>query len=200
MSFDHRDFWRRYQAGLDVAVASGPRLPDKLLGVRDGFLRYFHDGLSRRVPVTVASKLEDDVAALPLDDGEILDLARRRVLALEEQAGPEGFLVGTESGLAVATAGGLRRVFVRTWTVIRAHEREAWGSSGALQIPADLVEGLDDTDIQFAVPGTRRGGGMVASLTGGVETRRRATALATFHALSSLLYGVLENSPGHKRR
>lgn len=184
-----------------MSVASGPRLPDKLLGVRDGFLRYFHDGLSRPVPVSVTSRLEDEMAPLPLDDDEILNLARRRVLALEEQVGSsEGFLVGTESGLAAQSAGGLRRVFVRTWTVVRVNALEAWGSSGALQMPADLIEGLDETDIQFAVPGTRRGGGMVASLTGGVETRRKATALATFHALSSLLYGMLESSPGHKRR
>lgn len=201
MSFDHRDFWRRYQTGIDVAVASGPRLPDKLLGVRDGFVRYFHDGLSRPVPVAVASKLEDDVAPLPLDDDETLHLARRRVLTLEEQVGEEGgFLVGTESGLAVQSTADVRRVFVRTWTVVRVAGREAWGSSGALQIPSDLIEGLEQTDIQFAIPGTRRGGGMVASLTGGVETRRKATALATFHALSSLLYGFLESSPGHKRR
>ena len=201
MAFDHKDFWRRYQTGIDVAVASGPRLPDKLLGVRDGFMRYFHDGLSRPVAVSVTSRLEDDVAPLPLDDEECLDLARRRVLALEAEIGSsEGFLVGTESGLAVESSGKLRRVFVRTWSVVRSHEMEAWGSSGALQMPADLIEGLDQTDIQFAVPGTRRGGGMVASLTGGVETRRKATALATFHALSSLLYGVLESSPGHKRR
>lgn len=201
MAFDHRDFWRRYQTGVDVSVASGPRLPDKLLGVRDGFLRYFHDGLSRPVPVSVSSKLEDDVSSLPLDDDEILELARRRVLALEQMIGSsDGFLVGTESGLAVHSTGGLRHVFVRTWTVVRAHDREAWGSSGALQMPSDLIEGLEEIDIQFAVPGTRRGGGMVASLTGGMETRRKATGLATFHALSTLLYGVLESSPGHRRR
>ena len=201
MAFDHRDFWRRYQTGIDVSVAAGPRLPDKLLGVRDGFLRYFHDGLSRPVPVSVASGLEDDLAPLPLDDDEILDMARRRVESLMAQSEvAEGFLVGTESGLAVQSSGGIRRVFVRTWSVVRNHEREAWGSSGGLQLPADLVEGLEQTDIPFAIPGTRRGGGMVASLTGGVETRRKATALATFHALSTLFYGVLESSPGHKRR
>ncbi|MDA8017404.1 MAG: inosine/xanthosine triphosphatase [Thermoanaerobaculia bacterium] len=201
MAFDHRDFWRRYQTGIDVSVASGPKLPDKLLGVRDGFLRYFHDGLSRPIPVSVSSKLEDDAAPLPLRDEETLELARRRVRALEsEMEDNEGFLVGTESGLAIHLVAGRQCHFVRTWTVIRAHCRESWGSSGALQIPSELIEGLAQNDLRFAVPGTRRGGGMVASLTGGVETRRRATALATFHALSSLLYGILESSPGHKRR
>ena len=50
----------------------------------------------------------------------------------------------------------------------------------------------------FAFPGTRRSGGMVSSLTGAVETRRSATALATFHAVSTLMYGRLESHP-HRR-
>lgn len=204
MNFDHRDFWRRYQTGLEVSVASSRRLPDKLLGVRDGFLRYFHDALSRPIPVSVAARLDDDVAPLPLDDGETLMLARRRALELARQAGDAGdppigdFVVGSESGLSLQEVGDERRFFVRSWTVVCALGREAWGSSGAVQLPAELIEGLADAEVPFAIPGTRRGGGMVASLTGGLETRRSATALATFHALSSLFYGVLESGPGRR--
>lgn len=206
MNVDHKDFWRRYQTGIEVSVAAGRRLPDKLLGVRDGFVRYFHEALSRPIPISVSARLDDDVAPLPLDDEETLDLARRRAhevsamlddCDLAEVIG--SFVVGTESGLAVHGAGERRHFFVRTWTVARALGREAWGSSGAVQLPPELTEGVDDADVPFAVPGTRRGGGMVASLTGGLETRRGATALATFHALSSLFYGVLESSPGRRR-
>jgi hypothetical protein len=32
---------------------------------------------------------------------------------------------------------------------------------------------------------------MIASLTGGLETRRRAVETATLHALSTLFYGIL---------
>ena len=34
-----------------------------------------------------------------------------------------------------------------------------------------------------------------SSLTGGLETRRKNIALSTFHALSTLFYGVLESRP-----
>src|SRR5688500_6042185 len=54
MPADLREFWRRFQSGVEVAVdAAGP---DRLLGVRDGFLRYFHDGLERPVPVAVVAQ------------------------------------------------------------------------------------------------------------------------------------------------
>ena len=49
---DLKNFWQRLQTGVEVAVAAGAS-PDKLLGVRDGFLRYFHDGLDRPVSVAV---------------------------------------------------------------------------------------------------------------------------------------------------
>jgi hypothetical protein len=35
----------------------------------------------------------------------------------------------------------------------------------------------------------------MASLTGGLETRRRATALSTLNALSTLFYGIFERRP-----
>ncbi|MEM6797183.1 MAG: hypothetical protein AAF725_24640, partial [Acidobacteriota bacterium] len=49
--------------------------------------------------------------------------------------------------------------------------------------------------IAAAVPGTRRDGGMAASLTGGSVTRRSAASQSTFHALCSLFYGRLRVQP-----
>ena len=63
------------------------------------------------------------------------------------------------------------------------------------QLPDRLVSGLDSAQIPFAVPGTRRSGGITSSLTGGLETRRKNISLSTFHALSTLFYGVLESRP-----
>ena len=51
MSIDLKYFWQRLQTGIEVAVAG--HAADKLLGVRDGFLRFFHDGLDRTVSVAV---------------------------------------------------------------------------------------------------------------------------------------------------
>jgi hypothetical protein len=49
------------------------------------------------------------------------------------------------------------------------------------------------------VAGKRRRGGLLRDLTGGIETRRSAVALATTLALSSLLRGFLEVRPVRAR-
>ncbi len=221
MERDLRDFWQRFQTGIRIAVGSD--LPDKLLGVRDGFVRYFHHGLHRPVPVSVLPQpVDDDETLPPLSDAEILELARRRAAWLEEHQDPGGpayrrpdpgrpdpafaFYVGSETGLLTCDGPACRgadgrspgdgdepRYFVRTWTVVRGLEDEAWGSSGSVQLPRHLIRGLDSEDLPFAIPGRRRSGGMVSSLTGGLETRRSATALATFHAVASIMYGLIES-------
>ncbi len=199
MTGDVKDFWQRFQSGIDVAV--GGDLPDKLLGVRDGFVRYFHHGLERSVPVSVMPQpLDESRTPLPVSDADILALARRRALELKRlYRDAFTFHVGTEAGLLRFESDGLARYFVRSWAVVLGLDEETWGSSGSVQLPQRLIQGLDHEDLPFAVPGTRRSGGMVSSLTGALETRRSATALATFHALSTLMYGRLESHP-HRRR
>lgn len=200
MASDLTGFWQRFQSGIDVAV--GGDLPDKLLGVRDGFLRYFHDGLERSVPVSVIPQPQDEARTpLPVTDADILSLARRRAVELSGLHGDAfAFCVGSEAGLLSFVAGGQTRYFVRSWTVVRGLGEETWGSSGSVQLPERLIEGLEQEDLPFAVPGTRRSGGMVSSLTGALETRRSATALATFHAISTLMYGRLESHPHRRHR
>lgn len=192
MPQDLRDFWHRFQSGVDVGVAGN--LPDKLLGVRDGFVRYFQDRYRGAGPIRVVPHPQDEAVPLPLEDSVILELARGRALDLVA-AHPDAhaFYVGTETGLLTAEIGGERRHLVRTWTVVFGLGDESWGSSGSVQLPERLIHGLDDDRIPFAVPGTRRSGGMVSSLTGGLETRRSATSLATFNALSTLVYGLQED-------
>ncbi len=199
MTSDVKDFWQRFQSGIEVAV--GGDLPDKLLGVRDGFVRYFHHGLEKSVPVSVMPQPQDEARTpLPIADEDILALARRRAHDLQRAHGNTfAFYAGSEAGLLLFEGDGQSRYFVRNWTVVLGLDEEAWGSSGSVQLPQRLIQGLDREDLPFAVPGTRRSGGMVSSLTGAVETRRSATALATFHALSTLMYGRLESHP-HRRR
>ena len=170
---------------------------DALLGVRDAILRYFHDGHDRTVSVAIVpQQVEPAPIGLPFSDEEILRLARRRVLELEERLGNSyHFYIGNEAGVESVDLDGSLRYFIRNWTVIRSTLGEAWGSSGAVQIPDRIVAGLDMTQIPFAVPGTRRSGGMISSLTGGLETRRKAIALSTLNALSSLFYGILDSRP-----
>jgi non-canonical (house-cleaning) NTP pyrophosphatase len=197
---DIKAFWQRFQSGIEVAVAGD--LPDKLLGVRDGFVRYFHHGLERSVPVSVTPRSVDEARTpLPISDADILALARDRALELRRHHGDAfAFCVGTEAGMLLFESAGEARYFVRSWTVVLALDEETWGSSGSVQLPQRLIQGLGQEDLPFAVPGTRRSGGMVSSLTGALETRRSATALATLHALSTLMYGRLESHPHRRRR
>lgn len=199
MMQNSKDFWNRLQSGVEVAV--GGNLPDKLLGVREGFMRYFHDGLEKPVPVSVIAQPYDELATpLPITDEEILALARGRACELQTQlADRYSFYVGTETGLLTFAVEGEARHLVRSWTVILGLGDEAWGSSGSLQLPEWLIKGLDEDEIPSSIPGTRRSGGMVSSLTGHLENRRSATALATLHALATLLYGKLESRAIRRR-
>ena len=74
------------------------------------------------------------------------------------------FYVATEGGLHSLDVDGKHCYFVRNWTVVRGLLGEAWGSSGSIQVPARIIEGLDSEQIPLAVPGTRRSGGMISSL------------------------------------
>lgn len=190
---DLKDFWQRLQKGVEVAVAGSAA--DKLLGIRDGFLRFFHDGLDRRVSVVVIPQpMTEEPVGLLVTDEEMVRHARKRALELEERlGGVYHFYVANEGGIELLDVDGQQRYLVRNWTVLRGPLGEAWGSSGAVQLPDRLVAGLDSEQIPFAVPGTRRSGGITSSLTGGLETRRKSIALSTFHALSTLFYGVLES-------
>jgi non-canonical (house-cleaning) NTP pyrophosphatase len=199
MPADLRAFWERFQTGIEIAVGSGAS--HKLLGVRDGFLRYFHDGLHRFVPVVIVPHAEVEVPdCLPLSDEEAIAAARQEARALEQQLGEAyHFYVASEGGLHSLEVEGKTHYFARTWTVIRAPVGEAWGGSGSIQLPDRLVDGAGGESVPFAVPGRRRSGGMIASLTGGMETRRSAVAAATLHGLSTLFYGMLESHPGSRR-
>jgi non-canonical (house-cleaning) NTP pyrophosphatase len=195
---DIRNFWQKLQSGVEVAVAGNN--PETLLGIRDAFLRFFHDGLDRTVSVVVVPQTVEGPPpmGLPVSDEETLQRARACVTDMESRIGGDAyqFYMASEGGIHSLELDGRTRYFVRNWTVVRCLLGEAWGSSGSVQLPDRLIEGLDSAQIPFAVPGTRRSGGMTRSLTGGIETRRKAIATSTLHAISTLFYGVLEGRPG----
>lgn len=169
--------------------------PDRLLGVRDGFVRYFHQVLQRPISVAVVPQtVEERPAGLPLSDEETIALARRHACDLKERlGGAYQFYVASEGGVHSLEVDGHARFFVRNWTVIMGPTGEAWGGSGAVQLPESLITGLGESEIPVAFPGTRRRGGIISSLSGGLETRRTAVSLSTFNALATLFYGVLQS-------
>lgn len=184
------DLWLPLQAGMEVVVAASS--PDKLLGVREGFLRFLRDGLESEAAVVVASGRADSRSEpLPYTDAEGIDLARSKVRELRGSVGSSyHFCVAAEGGLAAAELDGDLRYFVKTWAVIDGFGSESWGMSSGVQMPGPLLEATG-ADLPRVVPGTRRGGGMVGSLTRGLESRRSAVAAATANALATLVYEAL---------
>jgi hypothetical protein len=194
-----RDFLGGYQRGIEVCVAGTSS--DQLLGVREAFRRFFHDGLGRPVPVAVVPQ-EDDAPrrGLAASDPEAIESARAAARRLEAALpGTYHFYVSTEFCVAPLEIAGAERWFVRAWSAVVGPGGEAWGSSGSVQLPDRLVSGLTGAEVALAAPGTRRAGGTISALTGGLESRRSAVALATVHALATLFYGVLESRPGLAR-
>jgi non-canonical (house-cleaning) NTP pyrophosphatase len=196
---DLTDFWGRYRGGVEVAVDSIDS--EVLLGVRDGFVRYFHEGLERPLQVAVRSTAEAvDANHIPLTDEEMLRGIRSRAARLRRDLGDAfSFYAASTTGLHslyLDRPGGGGRTeelhFVRSWTALEGPNGGAVGGSGSLQLPPALIAGIDAGELPFAVPGRRRRGGMMGSLTGGLQTRRSAVAQSTLHAISTLLYGVVE--------
>lgn len=170
---------------------------DTLLGVREAFLRFFRDNLGRPLPIAVVpQEVEELRQGLALSDEAALDRARRAVRELEERIpGVYHFYLAVEGCAHSLEFDGTLRFFVRSWAVLRGVAGESFGSSGSVQLPASLVDGLASHQVPVSVPGTRKSGGMIASLTGGLETRRTAAAAATLHALSTQFHGVLDSHP-----
>jgi non-canonical (house-cleaning) NTP pyrophosphatase len=133
---------------------------------------------------------------LLLSDESVLAAALAGLDRLRGEAGNAyHFLVASEGGTHTLRLADGPHVFVRCWSVLSSTVGEAVGSSGSVEIPQRLIDGREEPRAVGHLPGTRRAGGLIASLTGGLETRRSAVAAATLHALASLFYGIVEGRP-----
>jgi non-canonical (house-cleaning) NTP pyrophosphatase len=170
--------------------------------VRDGFLRFFRARLDRPLSIAVVpQEATEQPTGLPITDEETMAWVRQRAEAIQSRhAGSYHFFVASDGGIHTTGPRDRPLYFVRNWTLVLSPIGEAWGSSGAVQVPTRLLDGLGHDQVPFAVPGTRKSGGMIASLTGGLETRRRAVEIATIHALSTLFYGILGVEPDRTAR
>ena len=192
MAQNLKEFLGEYQRGIEVCVAGDE--PDTLLGIREAYRRFFLDGQGRVAPIAVVPQaVVERRTGLAVSDEEAIEAASRAALALEEKLpGIYHFYVAVEACVHDLHFGGGRHLFVRSWTVLRGVAGQSCGSSGSVEIPMRLLgEGEIDRS-SFTVPGTRKRGGILASLTGGRETRRSAVTVSTLHALSTQFYGVLE--------
>ncbi len=197
-SDDHiKELWEDLNRGIEVTLASDAA--DRQAGVRDGFRRYFHQVMGRSMAIAVVPRSCDEVASgLPADDGATLNLVYRKAEGLLARLGDAyQFYVASEGGLETLEVAGKSLHFIRNWTVLLGPFGQAWGCSASLQLPRQLIESLDGGDSNeansmVAMPGKRRGGGMISSLTHGAENRRSAVAQSTFNALCSLFFGRVD--------
>lgn len=179
--------------GLQIHVVGNNRFPDKLLGIRDGFARLLSERFGFRVSLAIQLLPVPDLPErIPMSEDELWALTSDKLAAAESAGEPRPFLVSSESGLVYREICGKPVYLVKTVARVRGLGGEAVGSSGELQLPEVLVN--DFERLQSRLPGTRRAGGMVHSLTDGLETRRSTTAQATFNALVSLCWGMLPSS------
>ena len=182
--------------GVEVAV--GASRSDSLLGVREGFVRYFHRVLDRPVPVAVVPQEVEDVAdGLASGDSEMIERCAERARELESRLGDAyHFYIGVEEGLEVVASESGPRHYVRTWSVVRGFGSQASGASGSFEVPGRMLEeGSVGPGRRRAPVGLRRGQGLVSALSGGLESRRSAVATAVFNAVSSLFFDVYSGHP-----
>lgn len=178
-------------------MVGGNRFPDKLLGIRDAFARLLSERFGFRVSLSIqllpAPELPERI---PMSEEELWTLTRDKLEAasVENPQDLHPFVVSVESGLVYREVFGKFAYLVKTVAVIRGLGGEGLGSSGELQLPEILVSEFDSLHSVFPLPGTRRAGGMVHSLTDGLETRRSTAAQATFNALVTLCWGMLPSS------
>ncbi len=195
-----REFWGRLQHEIDVLV--GSRDAEQLLGVRDGFRRYFRLGAGPGPALSVRSGVGVESGAHLWTSAEAtLEAAVRQADELWAVAsGRASFCVAAEEGVVVIDVEGAPRSFVHTWAAVESAIGRACGGSGPVEIPERFTRSAEWAAEGGAaagrpgvqVPGTRRRGGILGSLTSGLESRREAFADATFHALSSLFFGLAE--------
>ncbi len=193
-----REFLGGYQRGIEVCVAGTQ--PEPLFGVRDAFRRFFHDGLDRPVPVAVVpQEIAAPARGLAVTDEQAVAESREEARRMEERLpGTYHFYVAVRFCSAPLEVAGRTRWFVRGWSSVIGPGGEASGASGAIQLPDELVLPVGDEPAARS-PGTRRAGGLLAGLTGGLISRRTAIELATLNAIATLFHGVLESPPGGAR-
>lgn len=182
--------------GVEVAVAAFRS--DVLLGVREGFVRYFHQVLERPVPVAVVPQEFDEAPhGLAPTDREMIARCSARAKGLESRLEDAyQFYLGVEEGLERVKIDGEPRHFVRTWAVVRGLGAEARGASGSFEVPPKMLDdGFAEPDGRRTLAGLRRGQGLVAALSGGLESRRSAVTVAVFNAIASLFFDLYSGHP-----
>jgi inosine/xanthosine triphosphatase len=198
---------------LRIAVGSvrGPKLD----AVHDAFGQFAHLLHSKGLVEIQGFEVESGVGHTPRSSAESMRGARQRaevtIRHLAKLGEPYQYYVGLEGGLEVMNGsweggeaqGGGRRVFLESWAYATDGNRGAWGRSGAIELPAELVHDVLDNGVELAHAidkfagkvGIRDAQGAWGVLSSNLITRREAFRLAVVAAFAPFynanLFGAL---------
>ena len=122
-------------------------------------------------------------------DEMVLESVARSVDHLRGRLGQEyQFYVSCEAAVHTVELRQGSRSFLRIWAGVDSALGLAFAASGSLELHGDW----ETMSAGAAHPGTRREGGMLRAMTGGLVSRRSAVTEATLLALASSFHGRWE--------
>ena len=179
---------------LSIAVGSTRR--PKVNAVNDAALLiapFFGDGSILQV---TGYEVESGVSHTPVSREELMQGARQRVEALQENLREQGvgadYFIGLEGGLDVALENGVRRVFLESWAYVSDGHLGHFGCSGSIELPEALAEQvlLRGAELSAAIDefagavGIRDGQGAWGVLSHNLITRQESFRLAVLAAFA----------------
>lgn len=161
----------------------------------------------------VGVEVPSGVRHTPLSREDIMAGARQRAEALariaREKKEPWKYFAGLEGGLDVVQENGARQVFLESWAyVMDLSWRGAFGQSGAVVVPEELVRRVVDEGVELSVAidefagghGIRDAQGAWGVLTGNVITRQDAFRVAVVNAFAPFFNREIYSSHAFKAR
>ena len=176
-----------------MRIGVGSKNPAKIGAVRDAFKKAY----SFRVPYVTGIDAPSGVSRQPKTDVECIRGARNRAMATFAQVSKADFGVGIESGICIASYGGINENwFERTWVVVvDKNGKEGIGSSVSFRVSNTIINEIRtrDTglgrilDARFGAEDTNKREGYSGIVTNGILRRREVTCDAVIATLAVFL-------------
>ncbi len=177
-----------------MIIGVGSANPAKTGGTRDAFTAAYGAHLIR---VMQCFFVDSGVPHNPVGDIQCIHGARNRAKAAMAATANADFAVGIESGICLASYGGVNEGwFERTWVVIQSRDgTEGIGAGDSFRVPeyaANRIRanqlGLGGiTDAHAGFKGTKSGMGYCGLVTNKILCRREVTRNAVIAALAQFL-------------